>query len=297
VVDSPTSDAANYYRFYRENAGGAYAGGRKCTSVNSGVAWSGDTKDYAFKVYRMAHVSAAMASGSHVVKVTADGTTMKLWIDGVDSSSFTLNGATTADTVNNWTFMTSGFMPYANYIKITVGGVLVLHYQPTAIIATTVLPDLAGAVQNGAFTFGTNPAGITVTLGALTVPSTVTGGVSDNPDAAGDINQPTGFYGENTLPGTAFDNLIVTLAGVANTPVNLAWWWMYGLCLIVAFAFVYRAFQHLWMAGFAGCVVTGAFVGLGSATTTGDGVIPFWLIIIFVVLTLGAGAAERTQSI
>jgi len=56
-----------------------------------------------------------------------------------------------------------------------------------AIISGTTLPDITGTAENGTFTFGSNPAGITATVGSLKVGGstyTPSGGTSTLPNVA-----------------------------------------------------------------------------------------------------------------
>jgi hypothetical protein len=68
---------------------------------------------------------------------------------------------------NNWVLMQNNVMPYMDYYKHTVGGTLIAWYQPNTMISGTTLPDREGTAQNGTITWGSNPAGVSVSIGAL----------------------------------------------------------------------------------------------------------------------------------
>jgi len=81
-------------------------------------------------------------------------------------------------------------VPYADYIKYTKGGTLLITYQPTAIISGTTLPDTTGTAQDGVFTFGANPAGLAVSIGSL------------SSSGSGDFtSQPSTNIDPNIVPG------------------------------------------------------------------------------------------------
>ena len=84
------------------------------------------------------------ASGEHDVSVTADTVNLEISIDGAVAGdgfdSAALAGASVTDNANDWLLMdnsTTQFMPYMASYKHTVGGVLIAHYQPIAIVENT----------------------------------------------------------------------------------------------------------------------------------------------------------------
>ncbi len=138
-------------------------------------------------------LSVAASTGEHNINVTATGGTTNLLgisVDGAAATTVALAGASVANNGNSWVLM-SNQTPYWNYYKHTVGGTLVGWYQPASVILTTVMPDRAGAAQNGVITWGANPAGVGVVLGSMTSSGQSSiGGGSDT--STGDILPPVG---------------------------------------------------------------------------------------------------------
>ena len=108
-----------------------------------------------------------ITSGEHTITLTADGTDLKLYDGETEKDSIALSGASALNTANDFIWLDDNSVPYADYIKYTKGGTLLITYQPTAIISGTTLPDVTGTAQNGIFTFGANPAGLAVSIGSL----------------------------------------------------------------------------------------------------------------------------------
>jgi len=79
-------------------------------------------------------------------------------------------GASVPDNANDIILMdnsTTDFMPYMGRFQYTVDDTLLINYKPNAIISGTTLPDREGTAQNGTFTYGSNPAGIAVSMSGL----------------------------------------------------------------------------------------------------------------------------------
>lgn len=97
------------------------------------------------------------------------GNAFELYIDGYQKDLVMLSPTDAVpDTSYDWQFMTGDVAPYMEYIKISVDGTQELWFQPTSMIIGTNLPDRATSVSNnGTITWGSNPSGIDVLLGAL----------------------------------------------------------------------------------------------------------------------------------
>lgn len=152
---------------YGVRTSGAYAGGAKITSSNSGATWTvGATEDLYFKIqkrYTYSVVATGITSGEHIVKLNADGADLKLYVDAVLKDTESLGGASVIGNANNWVLFGGNSMTYVNYYKQTVSGTLIAHYQPASMITATTVPDLEGAAQNGTITWGSN-SNLTITM-------------------------------------------------------------------------------------------------------------------------------------
>lgn len=60
-------------------------------------------------------------AGAHTVGVSADGTNMKIYVDGVEEDTATLDGASAFDSDSGWLFMYGEAMPYVDYFKVMTG--------------------------------------------------------------------------------------------------------------------------------------------------------------------------------
>jgi len=238
---------------------------------------------------------AALTSGEAIVRTLADTVNLELYIDGALQDTAALGGASVPDNNEDWTIGETNVLPYADYYQHTVGGTLIVWYQPNDIIATTVMPDREGAAQNGVITWGTNPGTVAVTIGSLVatdepVPSTV--GRTTTPDAAGEINQPSNMFPtdvEMEVTDSFLYPFINTFATMSNTPIQLMWWFLYAITMMVAMALTYKYLKHLFLAGFAALIVTGFFVAMGA--------VPWWLFIPDILFILGAATMERSPSL
>jgi len=142
----------------------------KVKFYGTGSGYSTDTR-MTIEVYytnESASVTSSVTPGDHVVKVLADGTDFELYIDDMVTPVDTtvLGGASVPSNANDWVLM-SNTVPYLDYFMYSVGGTLITWYQPNDIISGTTLPDRQGGDDDGAITWGANPAGVGVTLGSM----------------------------------------------------------------------------------------------------------------------------------
>lgn len=119
--------------------------------------------------YTVAKYVSAVSSATEFDNITvlADTTNLVMYLDNVSVNTTTLSGVSVINNSNDIIFGSSA-TAYIGSISITTNGTLRATYAPTSMIMTTVLPNsLNPGTYNGAITWGTNPAGITATLGAL----------------------------------------------------------------------------------------------------------------------------------
>lgn len=119
--------------------------GIQCKTTNT----SPDTTQVYVTIAYHIEVTHALTSGEHIVKTTADGTNLKLYIDGTEEDSALLGGSSVNNNANNWTIDQTNVMPYVDYYKHTVGGVLIAHYQPNTIVGGQVYSAGTVTVTNG----------------------------------------------------------------------------------------------------------------------------------------------------
>ena len=107
------------------------------------------------------------------------------------------------DSANDFLWMQNNVLPYADNISITVGGIRKLLYAPNSMIVGTNLPNRESASYNGTITWGSNPAGLEISIGEITsyesttIEEYTTTGVSNTVDT---LEQPSGWYGSDAEP-------------------------------------------------------------------------------------------------
>lgn len=235
-----------------------------------------------------------VATGEHVVRVVADGVDLKIFIDGSEEDSRALGGQTAPNNANDFIWGQNNVCPYVDYIEYSVGGTLIVDYEPVTYIVGTALPDKEGAAQDGVITWGVNPAGVIVITGGLVAydPGAAAAGVLEVPGAAGEINQPSDMFpSDAAMSGLGFflEPPIAMIAGEINTPIQWIWWLMAAAVVVMAVIIVYRYIPNLLMAGFAGAGAMGACIGMAF--------LPFWFIFIAVAAVMVVITMERSPSV
>ena len=236
-----------------------------------------------------------VTSGEHTIALTLTTTNLTMTVDGVINANSMLVGPV-PDSVDIWSAFANNAMPYVEYLKITVGGNQVLWYQPASYIVGTNLPDRTGTAQNGTITWGSNPAGITATLGGLVsssqpVPGTTT--ATPTRDVLEDV-EASDWFGEPDVSGTLQTNPLrplVTMLSDNTTLTELQSWRLLALAFVlgvtVGAAKLVRG--HLFIAGTAG----GAAIGASVALT----IFPLWALVFAIGFILAGVVAERSPSL
>lgn len=177
---------------------------------------------------------AGVSSGVHTITVSetaAAGGTFSLQVDAGAASTVTSAGSV-PDNGNAWVIDQSNVMPYMTYYTETVGGTEVVKYQPATIIIGTALPNLdSGGLYPGVITFGSNPAGITVTNKSLPTintvsainPTTSSVTLNANLTSLGAYSSASVWfdYGTDTSYGDSTSNVSYSAQGVI-TPVVIS---------------------------------------------------------------------------
>ena len=261
---------------------------------------AGDTKDpkltvnYTYPGFdgSVAVTATGVASGEHDIVVGADGVDFWISVDGAVAPAagydeVALAGAAVPDNANNWIIGQNNVMPYMEYYKHTTavgGSSLKAWYQPIDIIAGTVLPDRQGADEPGAFTWGSNPIGIAVTLGAM---SSDYSGADVDPAGAQDIAPvltppPASPADAARLIGLA-DNPLTPIIHIFSevTGIYELWFWWVGSIIIglMLFGLSYKWLRNMILSGSLFCAVIAFFIALG--------VYDLWVVMILIVILFG----------
>lgn len=234
-------------------------------------------------------VATGVTTGEHIIKIVSNGVTMKLYVDAVEKDS---DGASSVpDTANDYEWLLDNVAPYVDYIKVKVGGSLVLHYQPATIVSGTTLPDLE-STEDGVITFGSNPAGVTTSLASFRADG-VTAGAESTPGTPG-IGTGSDPISNTTTDttGTFLDPLIAVFVTASNGSLTteLAWWGLFLISLLVAFVFGYAKFQHLFIGA-------GLMVIVSIIFCVGFNTIPDVVMALVILLMIGAVLMESRQTV
>jgi hypothetical protein len=233
----------------------------------------------------------SVATGVHTLKFAVDGATEKLYIDNILANSTATPAYFTS--LGGWTAMKGGCNKYWEYMKVTINGVQVAYYQPESYIIGTNLPDRAGTPQNATFNFGTNPAGVTATLGILRGTGTSSAGSGSDPQSPGivpTVVTPGMTASEASLQGTDIFpyELIKAVSDITTYPVTVLWAaWAFGWAMIFAFIVFVLTRGHFFFAGIAGAIPV-IFYTLVQ-------VLPLFVIVFAILGIIGGGLLDRER--
>ncbi len=269
----------------------AYYGGA-WHAVYTGAYTKGAYVNYALPP--MATVSYPV-SGYHTVTVIADGANMQMFIDGAAGPGTALSGPM-YDGIDPWVFAESAALPYMTSMTYSVGGNQRLWYQPTSMIIGTTMPDRAAPAEDAVITWGTNPAGVTVTMSSFTASGTATTGsvVTAPPQEILPEAPGRDWFVEPDVTGALLTNPFRPFVRIMVGPTLLTEsqaWKFFGL-LILLVTFVGSAGLLKWRHMGIACIATSAVI-IGLVATT----IWPWYAIMLTVGGLFAGIVmERHQS-
>lgn len=300
VVRCPDGNATNNI-IWRFQSPQVYGGGQRCDSTDSGDTWAAvAAADFEFAVFGSTAQNTVSAnlvpSGERIVVTTATGATTNLFNIDVDGGTYTgsvaLAGAS-CPAGNDYTIMvdTLEYMEYMTISCTVAGGTL--QFDPDSIIAGTTLPDEDGT-QDGTITWGSNPAGVSASIGSLEAYGEE--GVDTeviSPDVAGEIGEPdTMFPSEEDMLGTGLTWLYPTISDIADltdTPVVLFWWLLAGIFILASIAAAFKYTQNLFLTGTMAVAAIGACIGMSF--------LPFWFILIAVIVVIVVATMERSPSV
>lgn len=178
--------------------------------------------------------------------------------------------------------------PFAEWVQI-------LLFEPITIISGTTLPDRAGAAQNGAITWGDNPAGIAIDMGELVsdnqppIVSTPDNPATPLPDMTGESGQPDWTATQPTLTDNPFYPIVDLISGQMNIPLWLVWVILALFILLIIMAVSFRYAPHQLITALAG--------GGWCAFMYHMGIFPFWVMFIFAAMALAIVIGERTPTV
>jgi len=235
--------------------------------------------------------ASSIESGDHVVKVTAGGTDLKIYIDDVEEDSAALSGVSVIDNSNDWSFLQNGSMTYMEYHKITVSGSLKQHIEWEN---STTFTDLSGNSNSATPTFRTTSSDADVSATILSFgaieQSEMTGYESgEAPEVFTEVPVVDSMHEElnvSNLPGADFFNEMLDNAGV---PRSLFWFpIIFGQAIIAGMVVYYFAKDALIMSVTSGAVLI-FFAAMGA--------VPLWTLIPYIAVIMAVLAARKTVSL
>ena len=173
------------------------------------------------------------------------------------------------------------------------GGLDRVWYQPVSYIIGDTLPDRLESYQDGVIHWGSNPVGVTVTMGSLTS-TTVTEAAAQElvtPDVAPEFMVPPDLFTDDPAGMRNFPlwDTFDFFADVTDTPIIWFWWVMaFALQMVVAIA-VHKGFHNLLITGLA-------MLGM-TAMGVAWGILPFWFLLTGGIAVVVAITMERSPTL
>lgn len=141
------------------------------TALQAGMKDSTSATNYCSQVYVIyyyydgADVTVTdVSTGVHDITLSLSDSTLSLTVDtSTDTSTF---NSRAPDSDDDWVFFENDVFVYSGEIEVTVDGTVAATYAPSSMIVGTTLLDETGG-NDGTITWGANPAGIDITVGAL----------------------------------------------------------------------------------------------------------------------------------
>lgn len=294
VIKGSGADTGNSVRFSHDNANN-YAGGQAFTSVNAGVDWTGQAYDFYFVIQGLlpdylSVTATDIADGEHIIKVTADGTDINLYIDGVLEDTAALGGVSVLDNTNDWVFCENGSVLYLRSAKVSVGGALRGYWVWEN---STIFTDLSGNENHATPTFRnvSSDADVSASLIAFTPIATAVYEAEEeviSPIITTTLTAPDGLYEASgvRLPGA---DLINELLDTADIPHTLFWYpLLFGMAALLGLLTYFFARDIMIQSVVNGACL--AFFGIMNG-------IPFWGVIPFILMALAVVISRKTVSL
>jgi len=234
-----------------------------------------------------AAVSAPVSTGAHTIRTEADGTDLKLYVDGVEQDSMALGAATVPDNANAWAFCVNGPFPYLEYQKIWVGGALKQHI---AWENAATFTDLSGSGNDAtpSFPIASSDADVSASLVSLDPlsPAVAPTGTTETGGLAGDApTEPDNLYSEmdvDHLPGA---ELVNALLDAGDIPRTLFWFPLTFIGIVVLGLLTYRVTKSLMAMGLV------ASVALVFASRAG--IVPYWVTVPLLLIAVAVLVKEK----
>lgn len=243
-------------------------------------------------------VATNVTTGQHTLRVELrpGAGTCRILVDGVEANSDTVDvGAAWPDNAANWTWAANGSMAYVEYIKLTISGSTVIHYELNDDFTATRIPDRGaggGLNEHGTPSFPAIPSNFTATTGSLeatsqpSVAAGVTGSGIAVADVSGDV-EGSGFAGNSAIdtdmPWYAFFSQLANTDYDPDTPgtqgLPVRWFYLLvcGMAVIIGMTVALLVTRSLFVCAVVGGLVLAVFVRPAN-------VVEPWALLVYAVL-------------
>ena len=275
----PSGGGGNKFAIDLDISSPPLTGGARLISSDSGSSWSSvDSQDTLFKV--ISH------SG---IEILING----VFADGSGNSTPEI-----LDTSEDWLLMQNNVMAYADNITIDTGGTLQLQYLPITILAdingsSATLPDRVGSDNPGTINWGSNPAGVAVSIANLISDFSVSSvSITGTQDIVPDIETPANVADATRLSNLqSSDPILYPIFNAVNEITGIAilaqYWMVFMAFALIAFAVTYSFIPNLLISAAVFDIVIGFAIAFG--------VYDFWLIPVLILVLGGAAMMEGRQ--
>lgn len=214
----------------------------------------------------------------YIDNVIRDGTT---WVE-------------VADNDNDWEFLANNSTAYMEYLKVSINGTQKLWYEPNTMVTPANLPDRSGNGNTGTINWGTNPAGVEITIGGLSPAEAYVPAIAEDEEIPDFLPDPPSI--EYIPPSLADDS--PELQAMPQYEAVHRWAQAEGMRTEVAYVIlIWITALTMGVGGFVAVGSVWGFVGgFGFVGILGMGT-PVWPLflplIILIVVTLGVYVWRR----
>ena len=240
-----------------------------------------------FLLYEMTWTCPTLSASATVAGVAAGLRTIET--TGVTAGDLTLTVGALTDTdpiaavpnnANNWISM-GGAWGYLSQMTMTIGVTEQLHYHPATMLIGTTVVDETNA-YDGTITWGANPAGITVTIGAIeSYAGTVsTIGADEIADTIYEATEPSGWFAAGPA---STDLFFYDTFNSAATDLGVSTQTLY-VIIILGLAAAIGASVFIFTGSLIFATAGVGIVILGGVSA---GVLSVWMLFAFILLGVG----------
>lgn len=242
-------------------------------------------------------VTDVVSTGEHIVKTSADGTDLKLYIDNVEVDSVALGGVTVPNNANNWSFLLNGAMPYMEYHRITVGGNLKQYVYWE--YASTFTDHSGSGIDMTTTNFAVDSSDPDVTawlvsFGPIEEARAPAYSISAAPDFITTApNLTSDFSSTSVTPTVPGGDVITAIATSGSTPAAVVWTFVVGFIIIVCSILATYVMRKFGSANsiFVKMFIIVAIMGVSVAVKVFD----FWMILLYLIPAIAVAWASRSQ--